>query len=294
MKRPALLCAILMLGVIPAPAQLNAPYTRKAESAFYETTTKDSGWVRRTVNTRFDFTSVCLDGKRDYQDVLLVQTVDRTFRSSEEGSHSQIALKALWSVKRRYDTVLWSSVCPADAGEPWGDYYRATKFGCCGAENVTTLLQLRSGSRVVSYTGEPAFVEIPNSQVKRIISYLSANAAEGFGGSPPNAVGVLTLSSDEKVIDRIVLTSDSTDMAWTPKLGLLSVREPSGTAVRLDLWDSEKNPTAEGVTGFAVRINFWDESDATIPVRHDRFDIDSASTKAPVRFERAGGGSLTR
>ena len=55
---------------------------------------------------------------------------------------------------------------------------------------------------------------------------------------------MLTLSSDEKIIDRIVLLSDSTEMAWTPKLSLLSPREPSGTSTRLDLWDSEKNPSA--------------------------------------------------
>ena len=279
-------CLTALLASVAARAQASAPFTTKAESAFYESVTKDSGWVRRTVNTRFDFKSVCLDGKRDYQDLLIVQTFDRTFRSSEEGSRSLITLKALRSLKRKYDTVLWTTTYPADAGEPWDDYYRAVKFGCCGAENVTTLLQLRSGKSVVAYTGEPVFVEIPNSPVKRIVSYLSANAAEGFAGQPAKAVGVLTLSSDEKIIDRIVLLSDSTEMAWTPKLSLLSPREPSGTSTRLDLWDSEKNPSAEGVTGFRVRINFWEESDAMIPVRHDRFDIDPAWTKAPVRFER--------
>jgi hypothetical protein len=286
MRVTIILALGMLFSVAAGRAQGDDPFKMRTESAVYENSTADGGWVRKTVNKRFDFMSVDLGGERGFHDLLFLQIFDQTFRSGEEGSTSRVTVTAFMDGKRKYDTTLWTASHPADAGGLWEGFYRMTKYGCCGAENVATLFHLPSGVRVVSFTGEPVFVEIPNTPIRRVVSYISANGAEGFDGETKGVIGLLTLSSDERIIDRLLFFSDSLDLAWTPKILLTSPREPAGVATRLDLWDSEKTASALGITGFGVKLLFVDGSEATVPVVRDRFDIDAAITKANIRMQR--------
>ena len=285
MKPSSFISIILLFLSTSAYSQAFNQFRIKAESAVYEDTTGDGAFLRKTVNQRFDFTSVYLNGEREI-DLLIVQTFEQTFRSDQDGSQSSIILSALRSGKRQYDTTLWTLSYPADEGELWSDaYYRMITYGCCSAEDVITLFRIDSGKLVVESTSEPIFVEVPNKGIKRIISYLSAYAMIGFEGYSDSTMAVLTLASDEQIIDRVLVLSDEALGHFTPDIALISKQEPLGETSRLVLENTNENDSTNAVSGFQVKMQFAGDFEATVPVNQDRFDLTAVSPKAKNRFQ---------
>ena len=218
------------------PGYADEVFVRKAESSVSETP-GPQGPVKTVVNTVFAFDSLYDPKRKGFTDVLISQRIESTYHSGREGADSILEAVAWISGQEKYDTKLWLIEDRADAGGRWGDYYRATRYGCCGAENVHRVFSYRTGKYAFSFTTDPVAVDIPNTPVKRDIFYISANAASDYehGKQYPRGVGILTISGDDIPMDRIIVETDDRELAWSPKISLIDEKKPKGTS-RLSLW----------------------------------------------------------
>lgn len=244
---------------------------------------------RQTViNASFAFTSLYTAEQRTFTTVLISQRIESTTRSGVEGADSHLEATAWITGRRSYDTKLWVIKDSADRGEEWGDFYRTTKYGCCGAENIYRAFNLRTGTHVFSFSAEPVFIDVPNTTIKRSISYISANAADD-GPTPSKAIGLLTLSSNEAQIDRILIESDDRELAFSPQVSALDGKEAKG-ASRLSLWPSSGENKPEAVRGFSAKLSFYDGMEAVIPVSEDRFALQNATLPKTIKIRRISPG----
>ncbi len=280
MNRPIFILLLTFLTVA-ASTSASAAFTMKSESSASESPGRQT-----IVNTSFAFSSLYNAEQKNFTSMIISQRIESTTRSGVEGADSHLEAIAWITGKTMYDTKLWVIRDRADRGEEWGDFYRTTKYGCCGAEQLHRVFNLRTGRYIFSFTTEPAFIDVPNTTIKRNISYVSANAAsDDKNPVPSGGIGVLTLSSNDSRIDCILLESEDGELAWSPKLSLIDKKEVKG-ASRLSLWHSNRENKAEAVRGFSVKLFFYDGMEAIIPVSGDRFDIQKASLPKAIKIKR--------
>jgi hypothetical protein len=96
---------------------------------------------------------------------------------------------------------------------------------------------------------------------------------------------MLTLSSDDSRIDRILLESDDKELAFSPQVSAIDKKETKGVS-RLSLWQSNGENTREAVRGFSAKLFFYDGMEAIIPVSGDRFDIQNATLPKALKIRR--------
>jgi hypothetical protein len=278
--------AVLALAALPAAAQ---EFRLKEEASVVERPFPDGGWMRTVVHPRFDFVSVWHRGQERPTSILIAQRLESTMRSDSEGAQSTLQVTAWSKGKKPYDKKLWSIATEADLGEvvEADEYFRATRYGCCAAESTHTLYNVETGKPVATYTDEGVgFVEVPNTPVRRLITYHSA-AASIADPAAADALGVLALSSrDGGVLHRIVIRSSSDQLeGFTPQL-TLKVDGEKEESQRIDLWAAEKNPVPAAIRGFQVRLIFEDGQAVRIPITGDDFDLEKATVPPGFRLAR--------
>lgn len=275
----------LMLTCVTSLSYATQPFVRKAESKISETV-GPQGIVKTVVNTTFAVDTIYDSNSKKFSDVLISQRIESKFISGTEGADSTIDVIAWVAGKEKYDTKLWVINVSADAGGKWYDFYRTVKYGCCGAEDSYDAFDFKTGKHVFSYTSDPVFVNIPNTPIKRDISYISSNAFSGFKYSDqyPRGVGVLTISTDGIVIDQVIFESDDRELAWSPKLSLTDAKEPKGVS-RLTLWNADGKAKAELVKAFSVKLLFYG-TEIIVPVNGDRFDTQKVVTPKSITIRR--------
>ena len=266
----------LMLSGVTALGYAAQSFMRKAESSVSETV-GPQGPAKTVVNTVFAVDSLYDPKRKVPTDVLISQRIESIFHSGKEVADSNLEAVAWITRQNKYDTKLWIIKDRADAGGRWGDFYRTTMHGCCGAETVYRAFNYSTGKYAFSFTAEPVFADIPNTPIKRNISYISANAASDYehGKQSPRGVGMLTISADDSFIDQVIVETDDRELAWSPKLSLIDAKEPKGTS-RLSLWHSNGISKAEAVKAFSVKLFFYDGMEIIVPVNGDRFDIEKS------------------
>lgn len=263
----------LVLSGMAAHSYADQPFVRKAESSVSESSGPE-GTVKTVVNTTFSVGTLYDSKSQNFSDVLFYQRIESKYVSGREGADSFIDVVAWITRKTKYDTKLWAIKAGADAGGRWGDFYRTINYGCCGAEDSYNVFDIRTGKHAFSYTAEPVFVDIPNTPIKREISYISSNAASDFSYAKdyPRGVGVLTISSQDSIIDQVIFESDDGELAWSPKLSLTDEKEPKGVS-RLSLWHSNGKGGSDNVKAFSVKLVYYEGMEIIVPVNGDRFDI---------------------
>lgn len=267
------------------------PFVKKAESIVTETT-DPQGKVKTVINTVFTFESLYDAKRKKHFDVLISRRIKSTSISGKEGTNSNIETTAWITGKEKFDTKLWSIKDSADDGNRWKDFYKTTKYGCCGTENIHRAFDIKTGKHAFSFTTDPVFVDIPNTQIKRDISYISVMATEGFEYRKkyPNGVGTLTISAGNSSIDRIIIETKNKDLElmWSPKLSLINDKELKGTS-DLSLWQSNGVSTSEAVKAFSVKLFFYEGMKIIIPVNGDRFDIQKIVLPKSVSIRHISG-----
>ncbi len=287
MKRSVILLLALILafgtqkGVV---GQNSSAYEISAQSSVEEIQT-ENGWERTIVNHWYSFTSFYSSKDEKIVEVLISQKLKTTTKEGLEGQNSILTVDAFVSGKKKYDTTLWSITDYSDNGEIWGDFYKTTKYGCCGAEDFHRYFDLKTGKQVVSFSGEIAQLEIPNIRIKRIFLYHSANACVDFPEIKiyRDVIGMLTFSAYDSLISRIILLSKDGELAWTPDIHLFTPKE--GMTNNLTLWSSNGNATKRAVSYFEIRITFYEGMVISIPIVNDDFDLRNAQIPEGITIE---------
>jgi hypothetical protein len=298
--------ALALLAVaVPSVLAAAPPFQREVKATVEETAIpgvdgQPGGWSRKTVLPRFEFFTLWPDTSTPGEpvEVLLDSVLTSMQRTDSEGTESSIVVTAWKSGKSRYDTKLWSFTDEADGGEifRYGELYQTVKHGCCAAEDVFKIYDLRTGRLAATSTVRPGIVEVPNTPVRRIVAY------HGTAGEvpPPEAetmkrlLGVLTLSTRGEVLHRVgvVDTGEENRIEFSPAL-VLKVDGSDGvgdSATDVTLWVAEKNPTPSGIRGFRVELTWLDEGKGAdvlrIPFENDDFDLANAKVPPTLKLVR--------
>jgi hypothetical protein len=290
---------------VPSLLAAAPPFRREVAATVEETPIpgvdgQPGGWSRKTVLPHFELFTLWPDQGTPGEpvEVLLDSVLTSMQRTDREGAESSIVVTAWKSGKSRYDIKLWSFTDEADEGEifRYGELYQAVKHGCCAAENVYRIYDLRSGKLAATSTVTPGIVEVPNTPVRRIVAY------HGAAGEvpPPEAetmkrlLGVLTLSTRGEVLHRVgvVATGEEERTEFSPEL-VLKVDGSDGvgdSATDVTLWVAEKNPTPSGIRGFRIELTWLDEGKGAdvirVPVENDDFDLANAKVPPTLKLVR--------
>jgi hypothetical protein len=300
--KAAVTCLALGLWVASSMASesnspQNPPTEIKLESSFSESLSRD-GVVQTVVNTTFVPTSLYSPQKKDHISALLTQRFENTSLSGRERGRSKLEVIAWISGKRKYDTKLWTINDCAETGTLLHDFYQTTEYGCCGAESLHHAYSLKTGKYRFSYTADPVSVDISflgnphDNGLRRRITYISGGTQESACHNvalPKTAIGILTLSDavsdDSTQLDRIVLESDDRELAWSPKVSVLSKENPNGADHTLVMYKDYINP-AVAVKGFSVKAFYFRGMEVIVPIVNDKFDIKGAILPAPIKLRR--------
>lgn len=265
------------------------PFTLKSESSVSEQFDK-RGIVRTTINTSFSFTKLYISQEDKFEDVLISKKIKRTLISGREGADSHIEVVAWIKGKSKYDTKMWTINDCADSGGLLLDFYKTTKYGCCGAEDIQRAFNIKTGKYVFSFTVDPVVAEIiiPKDRIERYIAYLSANATDTKctkNNLPDSAIGSLTLTDGGTQIDRILIESNDKELNWSPKISLVNNKEVKGVS-KLSIWPKVYSGKSGAVKDFSVKLFYYDGMEAIIPIKNDKFDISNSLLPKSIMVKR--------
>jgi hypothetical protein len=262
----------IALAAGPTPA-----FRTRAEATAAEEAGPDGRAIRTTSGVRFLFHSLLL-----LREQITVRETDGI-----DSQNAQVEVTAFTSDKARYDKQAWSFKAPGNRAELWSGmgerYYRATLSGAGGAEDLHTLLSLRTGERLLVHTGDPVEVDIPNTKIRRLVTYHSSQAALAPSSVPgvKDLCGVLTLSSPGGAVARVAVVG--VDSKWTPKITLVADGKTEEEPRNLRLWGLRGGPPRTAIGGFRVRLRFSEgDAEATVPVEDDAFQVDRATVSRPT------------
>ena len=270
-----LAAAALALGSAPLHAA-----TRSAQSSASETGEGEET-IQTITNSTFAFDLLWAPGGADSINVLYRQVITTGQSLVSEAGTSELEVTAWKKGAKGYDEELWTIRDNSNEGEAWGEYYRTTLYGCCGSENTQRSYYAWSGKLAFAGTADPLFIAIPNTPVRRAVSYISAYAADGMVlETSETGAGIVTLVDGDRTLDRILLeTATGDSYVWTPQLEL---SDPTGeyhqNGDTFDLWKSNGNPDPAGVTDVTL-VLAWDPEmgeQAELPIVAGKFDLEKA------------------
>ncbi|WEK45287.1 MAG: hypothetical protein P0Y56_09585 [Candidatus Andeanibacterium colombiense] len=261
-----------------APAEeRGAQPSLTAQSSFSETG-EGEDYVARIVNATFATGRLYAPDGSGARDMVYEQRIDSTARAAAEGTQSELRVTA-----RSDGKTLWTIHDSGNEGAAFGDYYRTTEWGCCGAENTMRSYFAWTGKLAFTATADPLFLTIPNTSTRRAIAYLSAYSVAGIEGEKyPRGTGLIALVDGDRTVDLVLLESDEgTGFEWTPKLALA---DPTGAHAQsgdsFDLWPADGNPDPAGLTGVDLVLGWDADGQAAIPVAAGTFDLAHARLPA--------------
>jgi len=281
---------LLTLLITPSYGATNKTI-QKGESSYIESTgdpayreyVDKNTTVQVIKNTTFAINNIYNENTKKFDEILISTTIKKAYFPEMDTTLSSLEATAFTGDKKQ--TKLWTIKDRADTGYIVEDYYVTTGNDfCCSYESFYKLFDLKNGKHLLSYTVEPAHAIIANKG-ERIFSYISASTFyydEHYNYK--NGVGVLTINSDDSVVDRILIENNNKEFAWSPdKIFLSDKNNPIGT----------KNLTVfePSVKGFSVKLSFYNGSTViSIPVLNDEFDIKNASAPKGFKFRRISEG----
>lgn len=226
-----------------------------------------------------------------------------------EGFQGKLQLSLYKTQRDRFDSLAWQIKEEASA---WSFHYEpqliiTTLDGCCGAQTGARAYNYKSGQLIMSYTpliqelgvqDAPFVIEIPNTQVFRLVGVISSDSARDF---PPElierdaqgyqAVAIIKYADQKKILQK-VLVKVKVSESFSTGLGEVGWVLSSGSrnetrAGRVTLWDIDGQPDATAINHIALSIKIYGESSEArirLPVVNDRFNLSQAEVPAGVQL----------
>lgn len=261
----------------------------------------DSAGQHRHRVTNVRYLAVRHSTRDGVERVLLRETyVQRCCTEGEREVESTVLLEGLGDVAQPAATPAWRQTFPADAGEVWGDFYRAVQHGCCDQADALSYVHLGTGALafVVSAADRPpaqalATLRVPNSALVRYAGFLDRVTPV----EPPEALtdssvaGVLQYGSGEGPGRPFVLRKEG-GRGLDYRLDRVSFRIPGRETAAdgsVDLWSADGSGDPAALSGFWILISLsaYDDPPLTIEVPV------TADTPDPGRASLPGGWALT-
>ncbi len=221
--------------------------------------------------------------------ILITETSTQQSQSNMEGQEGQIELTGRISKQGRFGDPAWKLELNSNLIEYSPDYFTATDYGCCGAENVKRVYRYSDGRMMLALTSDVGEISVPNSQTKRYAGYWDlTNSEEESDLKDTTIIGILTLVDPESLSSqRMVVRFSDPNYAEqfgvnpfdTLSFGTFTAKDSQNYAggSTLDLWSADGNRDPKAYSNFSIKLIYElpDEGFTTIevPVREGKLDI---------------------
>lgn len=302
--RPPALLPLLLLAACAGSTGDAAPAAGDLASSSTFQPLLDSAGVHRFKVTNVRYLAVRHVDREGLRRPLLRETyLQRCCTEGEREVESTLLLEGLGDAAQPAATPFWRQRFPADAGEVWGDFYRAVERGCCDQADALIYVHLGTGALafVVSAADHPpaqalATLRVPNSPLVRYAGFLDrvtpVEAPEALTDS--SVVGVLQYGSGEGPARRFVLRKEG-GRGLDYRLDRVSFRIPgreTGQDGSADLWaaDGQSDPTALSGLWILLSLSAYDDPPLTIEVPVTADAPDPARAGLPAGWTLTAGG----
>lgn len=285
-RRLLLVAALLVPAVFPAEAA--GPVSDSATSQVKITFPNGVFQVDST-NRSFAVVQYWPEGKADAIHLLLREEVASTLRDDSEAPVASKVSVTAWRIGAdgsRTQTVAFSATGDTGAvADLAGNeaYYRVVENGCCGALDRSTFFSLESGQALLSITGEPATLEVPNAGgVMRIAGVLPSWAADRDGtfADRKEAVAIVTYAGRIHTLQRALLKGPPgqafdqlLDQIMSEPTAMFSKADGSDADTQFTLWSADGKHDPAAITDALLTITFTPDYKVQIPVVKDSLDL---------------------
>jgi len=150
LKKPVFIFVVILpsaliaeLVILEGVVGISFPLDRGSAVSSYEIQEKGRDLHFITRNKRFSIVDLWSQHGSAREALVLRESVVTDRQDGIEGDRSTVKIEALDG-----NAVRWSFEEAGEAGQPLGQLYEVTKFGCCDAPNTYTYFSLRDGSKL--------------------------------------------------------------------------------------------------------------------------------------------------
>ncbi len=221
--------------------------------------------------------------------ILITESSFQLRQSNLEGEVGEIELTGRISQGGTFGKPEWKLLLHSNLIEYGSDYFTATDYGCCGAENVKRIYRYTDGAPLLTLTSGVGEVSIPNTQTERYAGYWDlTNSEEVSDLKDSTIIGILTLVDPENLSkQRMTLKFRDPKSAEefgvnpfdTLSFGTFTVKDSENYngGRTFDLWSADGNRDPTAYSNFSIKLTYeLPEQGFTtveVPVRNGKFDI---------------------
>lgn len=215
---------------------------------------------------------------------------------NQEGGRGQVTVTAR-PAERPAAAAVWTVRQAGDEGGVWyGDdlggeeMYRVLRYGCCGAENLSTYYSLRTGHRLFSADQPLLYIDV-RGFASGYVALHSAMAADGGPGGETDRtqVAVVSFGGPGRVLQHAVIRGPSNQFS-AARFELVA-RSPGGQVKRGRRLDINSEIRAGWTVMVALQLAGMSENavqrEILIPLEGGRLAPEKARVPAPFRIDPA-------
>jgi hypothetical protein len=277
-------------------AQTIGKPVRTATSTISSGRDKDGNPVIITTNRRFSHTQVLptrtLENPKNFWMILLEE-----FRSEwspgVEGKKATVSIDGWAGPLTNPSKKIWSIHTEGDKGEVYDNFYKVTRYGCCGSLDTQIWFSLIDGKKVFTSNIDPVQVAVPNSSagLARYFAWHSneASISPTEVQTVKDLKGVLQYGSERQVSRRLLVRS-SIDL-YLSKIAIRYQGKLHDDArefvTGIMLWGVDGKNDKSALSDFSVILTWNDNIEAEIPVENDELQVSKAKVSEKLILEIA-------
>jgi len=286
---------VTVVCTFAAEAQAGAPL-QGASSYRLKPRTQMCTFGYQTTNVRYTVVGSGAFAGSQPPHLVLEERVAMDRCENQEGGRGQVTVVAR-PAERPAAAAVWTVRQGGDEGAVWyGDdlggeeMYRVTKYGCCGAENLSTYYSLRTGHRLFSADQPLLYVDV-RGFASGYVALHSAMAADGGPGGEADRtqVAVVSFGGPGRVLQHAVIRGPNNEFS-AAKFELVA-RGPGGQVKRGRRLDINSEIPAGWTVMVALQLAAISENtprgEILIPLENGRLAPEKARVPAPFRIDSA-------
>jgi hypothetical protein len=242
-----------------------------APSTFEQINAGTAPWKRHIVDVRYSVCSIFPENA----EFLLAQKIDRTQIQNTQGAKTIMTVTAYKNGKSVFCDSAWALRDTADAGEIQDNYYKTTRAGIGGMDDVSKLYDLKTGKKLVIFT-KMCTLYFQSVMDDYFVTYQSVMAAETCPWNDkvtaPCKLGVLTLSTKGTIVDRVYVSSTTQIAGFSPKM-TITYNGDEAKVMEIAVTADVKGKLV--VSGCAIKLVYTSRENETVelPIVNSRFDV---------------------
>lgn len=267
---------------------------RATTSTITSHTDQHGNAVITTTNRRFSFVDAGADHRNEEA---VLRLLLEEFRSESSpgimGTRSTVTVDGWMGPFPNPQKKAWTIHSEGDVGQAYDNFYKVTRYGCCGSQDTHIWFSLIDGQKLFTSNIHPVNVFVPNTRadLTRYFAWHSNEASiePAERTTVKDLRGVLQYSSERKLLQRLLLRSGADLYLSKIAFRYQGKLHDDMRALEqgLGLWGVNKATSETALSDFSIVLIFNDQIEVEIPVEKDELQIAKAKVPAKLILETA-------